>query len=49
MKEKTTTTCTIYPEDLVKVRAWKDSAKQKNLAVSMRALITFASDRGFFA
>ena len=31
-KSHTTTTCTIYPEDLVKVKEWREELRMKNKA-----------------
>ena len=38
-----------YEVDIEKVKSYRDSNNNKNLAISMRALIKFASDRGFFS
>ena len=38
-----------YKVDVEKVKSYRNANNQKNLATSMRALIAFASDRGFFA
>jgi hypothetical protein len=48
VKEKTTTTCTIYPDDLVKVRAYREKFKQKNLADVIRIAIEFSEAHGAF-
>jgi hypothetical protein len=48
MKERNTTTCTIYPADLAKVRAYKEKCKQKNLADIIRIALEYADAHGVF-
>jgi actin-related protein len=48
MKEKTTTTCTIYPNDLVKVRSIKERKKLKNLAEVIKIVLEYAEAHGVF-
>jgi hypothetical protein len=48
MKEKATTTCTIYPSDLEKVRKFREQKNLKNLADVLRIAIEYSQAHGVF-
>lgn len=43
-----TTTCTIYPDDLVKVRKFKEQMNLKNLAEVLRIALEYCQVHGVF-
>jgi len=46
MKEKTTTNCTIYPADLLRMKELRDRNGYKNLADSIAFCLTCARRQG---
>ena len=47
-KTQNTTTCTIYPDDLMKVRELKEKCNQKNLADVLRIALEYCEAHGVF-